>query len=131
MKESTLGRILATRFQMKRDIVTLRFDLNTAERERQGKSTPEPTLILEINLAELEQGDHALLTRRMEKGKDDIFDVCRLQWDGTKEFRRPTLREGLADFYAAQFPVRIQAIEPTVEALMEAVREDFRRYKIR
>ena len=131
MKESSLGKILATRFQMKSDIVTLRFDLNSVERDRQGKPTREPTQILEINLAELEQGDRALLTRRLELGKDNIFDVCRLQWDGTKEFRRPTLREGLADFYAAQFPIRIQAIEPTVEALVEAVREDFRRYKIR
>jgi hypothetical protein len=131
MNESTLGRIMATRFQMKHDIVTLRFDLNIVERERQGKPTPEPTKILEVNLAGLEQGDRALLTRRLERGKDNIFDVCRLQWDGTKEFRRPTLQEGLADFYAAQFAVRIQALEPTVEALVEAVREDFRRFKIR
>lgn len=131
MKESTLGKILATRFQMKSDIVTLRFDLNIVQRERQGKPTPEPTQILEINLAELEQGDRALLTRRLERGKDNIFDVCRLQWDGTKEFRRPTLQEGLADFYAKPFPVRVQAIEPTLEALIEAVREDFKRFKIR
>jgi hypothetical protein len=116
---------------MKPDVVILRFDLNIAERERQGKPTPELTKVLEINLAELEQDDRALLTRRLERGKDKIFDVCRLQWDGTKEFRRPTLQEGLADFYAAQFPVRIQATEPTVEALVEAVREDFKRFKIR
>ena len=131
MNQSPLGKILATRFQMKHDLVTLRFDLNIVERERQGKSTAEATQILEINLADLEAGDRALLSRRLERGKGNIFDVCRLQWDGTKEFRRPTLQEGLADFYAAQFPVRIQALEPTVEALVEAVREDFRRYKIR
>jgi hypothetical protein len=86
---------------------------------------------LEVDLSALDQKDRDLLTRRMERGRDNVSDVCRLQWDGTKEFRRPTLQEGLADFYAVQFPVRIQAIEPTLEALLEAIREDFQRYKIR
>ena len=116
---------------MKRELVTLRFDLNIEERERQGKATSEPTKILEVDLAKLEEPDRGLLSRRLEQGKDKIFDVCRLQWDGTKEFRRPTRQEGLADFYAARFPVRVQAIEPTLEALLEAVREDFKRFKIR
>ena len=116
---------------MKREIVKLRFDLNIVERSRQGKTTPEPTQILEVDLAGLEQNDRALLARRLERAKDDIFDVCRLQWDGTKEFRRPTLQEGLADFYAVPFPVRVQAIDPAMEALLKAVREDFERYKIR
>jgi len=117
--------------QMKRELVKLRFDLNLPERERQGKPTPEPTKILEVDLAKLEQKDRHLLARRLEPGKDNVFDVCRLQWDGTKEFRRPTMQEGLADFFAVQFPVRIQAIEPTLEALLEAVREDNQRFKVR
>ncbi len=116
---------------MKREAVKVRFDLNLAERTRRGKDTPEPTTTLELDLAQLEEGDRGLLTRRLERGRDDVFDVCRLKWDGTKELRRPTLQEGLADFYAVQFPVRIQATEPTVEGLLEAVREDFKRYKIR
>lgn len=116
---------------MKREVVTVRFDLNIAERAKQGKATDELTQTLEVDLAELAQADHGLLSRRLERGTDNIFDVCRLQWDGTKEFRRPTLQEGKADFYAARFPVRIQAIEPTLEGLLEAVREDFNRYKIR
>jgi hypothetical protein len=41
------------------------------------------------------------------------------------------MQEGRADFYAVPFPVRIQAIEPTLEALLEAVREDYRRFKVR
>lgn len=116
---------------MKRELVKLRFDLNIAERERAGKSTPEPTQILEVDLAKLQEPDRGLLERRMEPGKDKIFDVCRLQWDGTKEFRRPTRQEGLADFYAVRFPVRIQAREPTLDALLEAVREDYQRFKVR
>jgi hypothetical protein len=116
---------------MKRELVTLRFDLNIAEREREGKTTPEPTKVLDVDLAKLEEPDRGLLARRLERGKDNIFDVCRLQWDGTKEFRRPTIQEGLADFYAARFPVRIQALEPTLEALLEAVREDYKRFKVR
>ncbi len=116
---------------MKPEVVTVRFDLNVAERARQGKTTPEPTATLEIDLTQLEQQDRGLLSRRLERGREDIFDVCRLQWDGTKEFRRPTLNEGKADFYAVQFPVRIQATEPTLEGLLAAVREDFQRYKLR
>jgi hypothetical protein len=116
---------------MKRELVKVRFDLNHPEQAHQGKPAPEPTITLEVDLAMLEQADRGLLTRRLERGKDNIFDVCRLQWDGTKEFRRPTRQEGLADFYAVQFPVRIQAIEPTLEALLAAVREDFQRFKIR
>ncbi len=117
---------------MKSELVKLRFDLNLAERTRQGKDTPESTVVLEVDLAELEQPDRDLLARRMEQGKKDgIFDVCKIQWDGTKEFRRPTRQEGLADFYAVAFPVRIQAIEPTLAGLLEAVREDFQRFKIR
>ncbi len=117
--------------KMKREVVKVRFDLNSAERERQGKPTAEPTQILEVDLAKLDAKDRQLLARRLERAKDDIFDVCRIQRDGTKEFRRPTRQEGLADFYAVQFPVRIQAIEPTLEGLLEAVREDFKRFKIR
>jgi hypothetical protein len=117
---------------MKRELVKVRFELNVAERERQGKATPEPMVTMEVDLAKLEQADRGLLERRLERGKKDgIFDVCRIQWDGTKEFRRPTRQEGLADFYAVEFPVRIQAVEPTLEGLLEAVREDYRRYKIR
>ena len=116
---------------MKREVVKVRFDLNIAERLRQGKTTPEPTKILDVDLTGLEQEDRGLLTRRLERGRDNVFDVCRLQWDGTKELRRPTLQEGLADFYAVQFPVRIQAAEPTLEGLLQAVREDFKRFKIR
>ena len=119
------------RFPVKRELVKLRFDLNMPERVRQGKPTAELTQTLEVDLATLEPADRDLLSRRLEQGKDNIFDVCRLQWDGTKEFRRPTRQEGLADFYATQFPVRIQAIEPTLEALLEAVREDFKRVRIR
>ncbi len=116
---------------MKRELVKLCFDLNTAERERQGKPTAEPTQTLEVDLAKLEPADRQLLERRLERAKDNVFDVCRIQWDGTKEFRRPTRQEGLADFYAVKFPVRIQALEPTLEALLRAVREDFNRYKVR
>jgi hypothetical protein len=117
--------------KMKREVVRLRFDLNIAERTRQGKPTAEPTQTLEVDLAKLEPTDRQLLERRLERGRDNVFDVCKIQWDGTKEFRRPTRQEGLADFYAVQFPVRIQAIEPTVEALLAAVREDFNRFKVR
>ncbi len=117
--------------KMKRELVKLRFDLNAAERERQGKPAAEPTQTLEVDLAKLEPADRQLLERRLERGKDKVFDVCRIQWDGTKEFRRPTRQEGLADFYAVKFPVRIQALEPTLEGLMEAVREDFNRYRVR
>jgi hypothetical protein len=116
---------------MKREVLKLRFDLTTTEQAQQGKDTLESTQILEVDLAELEQGDRALLERRLERAREDVFDVCRLQWDGTKEFRRPTLKEGRADFYAVQFPVRIQATEPTLKGLLDAVREDFKRYKIR
>jgi hypothetical protein len=117
---------------MKSELVKLRFDLNIPEGDRQGKDTPESTVTLEVDLAKLERTDRGLLERRLEPGKKDgIFDVCRIQWDGTKEFRRPTRQEGLADFYAVQFPVRIQAIEPTLEGLIEAVREDFSRFKVR
>src|SRR5215831_10126334 len=116
---------------MKRELVKIRFDLNTAERERQGKPTPKSTQTLEIDLARLEPKDRDLLARRLERAKDDIFDVCRLQWDGTKVFRRPTMQEGLVDFYATQFPVRIQALEPTLEALLEAVRENFKEIRVR
>ncbi len=116
---------------MKRELVKLRFDLNTAERARQGKPPAEPTQTLEVDLTKLEPADRRLLDRRLERGKDNVFDVCRIQWDGTKEFRRPTLQEGRADFYAVQFPVRIQALDPTLEALLEAVREDYRRFKVR
>jgi hypothetical protein len=116
---------------VKRELVKLRFDLNMPERVRQGKPTAELTQTLEVDLATLEPADRDLLSRRLEQGKDNIFDVCRLQWDGTKEFRRPTRQEGLAECYATQFPVRIQAIEPTLEALLEAVREDFKRVRIR
>jgi hypothetical protein len=116
---------------MKRELVQLRFGLNTGERACQGQPTPEPTHTIEVDLAKLEQADRDLLSRRLERAKDNIFDVCRLQWDGTKEFRRPTMREGLADFYATQIPVRVQALEPTLEALLEAVRQDFKRVKIR
>ena len=117
---------------MKSEVVKLRFDLNVQEREREGNATPEPTVILEVDLAKLDRIDRGLLERRLERRKkDDIFDVCRIQWDGTKQFRRPTREEGLADFYAVQFPVRIEAIEATLEALMEAVREDFNRFKVR
>ncbi len=116
---------------MKRELVKLRFDLKIAERAREGKATPEPTQILEVDLAKLPEPDRGLLTRRMEPGKDKIFDVCRLQWDGTKEFRRPTRAEGLADFYAVRFPVRIQALAPTLGALLEAVREDYKRFRVR
>ena len=116
---------------MKREVVKVRFDLDIAQRSRQGKATPEPMAVLDVDLTELDQKDRGLLTRRLEQGKDNIFDVCRLQWDGTKELRRPTLQEGLADFYAVRFPVRIQATEPTLEGLLEAVRADFQRFKIR
>lgn len=116
---------------MKRELVKIRFDLNLAERAQDGKAAPEPTMILDVDLSQLEQRDRGLLTRRLELGKDNVFDVCRLQWDGTKEFRRPTRQEGLADFYASQFPVRVQAHEATLEALLQAVREDFNRFKIR
>jgi hypothetical protein len=116
---------------MKRELVKLRFDLNIPEREQQGKPTRESTTTLDVDLAGLAERDRGLLTRRMEQAQDNIFDVCRLQWDGTKEFRRPTLQEGLADFYAVRFPVRIQALEPTLEALLQAVREDFNRFKVR
>ena len=116
---------------MKQEIVKLRFDLKDTEQARSEKDMPGRAQILEVDLAELEQGDRALLERRMERARDDFFDVCRLQWDGTKEFRRPTLKEGRADFYAVQFPVRIQATEPTLKALLDAVRDDFQRYKIR
>lgn len=116
---------------MKSELVTLRFDLNMGEGEQAAKPAPELTQILEVDLAELEEPDRGLLTRRLERAKDKIFDVCRLQWDGTKEFRRPTRQEGLADFYVARFPVRIQALEPTLEALLEAVREDYKRFKVR
>jgi len=125
------NRVATLHPNTKRELVKLRFDLNVPERVGQGKPTPEPSTILEVDLATLEQEDRNLLARRLERGKDNIFDVCRLQWDGTKEFRRPTRQEGLADFYAVQFPVRIQALEPTLEALLEAVREDFKRFKIR
>jgi hypothetical protein len=116
---------------MKREVVKLRFDLNTAERARQGKPTAEPTQTLEVDLTKLEPADRQLLARRLERAKDNVFDVCRIQWDGTKEFRRPTRQEGLADFYAVQFPVRIQALEPTLQGLLEAVRDDFQRFKVR
>ncbi len=116
---------------MKREIVKLRFDVKATEGGHPGKSLPEPTQTLEVDLAKLEQADRNLLERRLERARDNILDVCRLQWDGTKEFRRPTRQEGLADFYAVQFPVRIQATEPTLEALLEAVREDYKRFKIR
>lgn len=116
---------------MKREVVKVRFGVNSAEQAPSEKGIPEPTEILEVDLAELEQEDRALLERRLERARDEVFDVCRLQWDGTKEFRRPTLKEGRADFYAVQFPVRIQATEPTLKALLDAVREDFQRYKIR
>lgn len=116
---------------MKGQIVVVRFDLNVAERLRQGKETPEATTTLEIDLAQLEEKDRGFLANRMERGRDNIFDICRLQWDGTKEFRRPTLQEGRVDFYAVRYPVRIQANEPTLEALLDAIRADFRRYQIR
>src|SRR5512140_655278 len=116
---------------MKGEIVAVRFDLNVAERQRQGKDTPESTTTLEIDLTQLEQKDRVLLANRMERGPHNIFDVCRLQWDGTKEFRRPTLQEGRTDFYAVPFPVRIQANESTLESLVEAIRADFRRFQIR
>ncbi len=116
---------------MKRELVKLRFDLNTAERAQQGKPAPEPTQTLEVDLAKLGHADRDLLARRLERAKDGIFDVCGLQWDGTKKFRRPTMQEGLADSYATQIPVRITALEPTLEALLEAVREDFKRVKVR
>jgi hypothetical protein len=119
-------------FSPKSEVVTLRFDLNVSERERQGQETPEPTVTMDVDLAKLEQSDRDLLSRRLERDKrDNISDVCRIQWDGTKEFRRPTREEGLANFYAVQFPVRIQAMEPTLEALLEAVRADYSRFKIR
>jgi hypothetical protein len=41
------------------------------------------------------------------------------------------MQEGLADSYVVRFPVRIQALEPSLEALLEAVREDFKRVKAR
>ncbi len=116
---------------MKSELVRVRFDLNIPERARQGKPTPEPTQTLDVDLAKIEPKDRHLLDRRLERGKDNIFDVCRIQWDGTKEFRRPSLQEGRADFYAAQIPVRIQAIEATLEGLLEAVREDFKRFGVR
>jgi hypothetical protein len=116
---------------MKHELVKLRFDLNIAERLRQGKPAAEPTETLEVDLATVEPADRQLLERRLERAKDNVFDVCRIQWDGTKEFRRPTREEGLADFYAVQFPVRIQAMEPTLEGLLEAVQQDFKRFKVR
>jgi hypothetical protein len=116
---------------MKRELVKLRFDLNIAEGVRQERPAAEPAQTLEIDLAKLEEADRQLLTRRMERAKDNVIDVCRLQWDGTKEFRRPTLQEGRADFYAVPFPVRIQANEATLESLLEAVREDYQRFKVR
>ncbi len=116
---------------MKRELVKLRFDLNTAERVRLRKTEAEPIQTLEVDLAKLEPADRQLLARRLERAKDNVFDVCRIQWDGTKEFRRPTMKEGLADFYAVRFPVRIQAVEPTLEGLLVAVREDFNRFKLR
>ncbi|MGH7867152.1 MAG: hypothetical protein ACREP9_05810 [Candidatus Dormibacteraceae bacterium] len=116
---------------MKREIVTVRFDLSIAERAGEEQPAPEPTQTLEVDLAALDQQDRGLLSRRMERASDNIFDVCRLQWDGTKEFRWPTLQEGRADFYAVRFPMRIQATEPTLQALLEAVRQDYKRYKIR
>jgi hypothetical protein len=116
---------------MKRELVKLRFDLNIAARVGQESPAGEPTQTLEVDLAKLEEADRQLLVRRMERAKDNVFDVCRLQWDGTKEFRRPTRQEGLADFYAVQFPVRIQAVEATLESLLEAAREDYKRFKVR
>ena len=116
---------------MKRELVKVRFDLEVAERARQGKATPEPTHVLDVDLTALDQRGRGLLSGRLEPARDNIFDVCRLQWDGTKELRRPTLQEGLADFYAVRFPVRIQAAEPTLEGLLAAIRADFDRYRIR
>ena len=119
-------------FSPKSEVVKLRFDLDVVKRQEQGKETPEPTVTMDVDLTKLEQSDRDLLSRRLERGKrEEISDVCRIQWDGTKEFRRPTREEGLADFYAVQFPVRIQAMEPSLEALLEAVREDYNRFKIR
>lgn len=116
---------------MKRELVTVRFDLRPAEHAREGQPALEPTQTLEVDLAALQEEERGLLSRRMERASDNIYDVCRLQWDGTKEFRRPTLQEGRADFYAVRFPMRIQATEPTLQALLEAVRQDYKRYKIR
>ena len=72
---------------MKRELVKLRSDLNTAERDRLGKSTPESTQTLEVDLEKLGRADRDLLARRLERAKDGIFDVCRLQWNGIKEFQ--------------------------------------------
>src|ERR1051326_6800728 len=99
---------------MKSEIVKVRFDLINPGRAQEGQADVEPTETLEVDLAKLDAPDRQLLARRREQEKYNVFDVCKIQWDGTKEFRRPTREEGLADFYVMRFPVRVQALKPTL-----------------
>jgi hypothetical protein len=101
----------------------LRFEVNQAEAFRRGVNVSKSTNHLDVNPAGLSQADRDLIADRL-----DGIDVCELDVDGIKSYKRNPLANGYTDA-EPELPVRIQAVLPTFEALMEAIRENEKEVK--
>jgi hypothetical protein len=93
----------------------LRFEVNQAEAFRRGVDVPKSTNHLEVNPADLSQEERSLIADRLEG-----IDVCELDEDGERLF----ITQSEADNGKSPKPSRLVANLPTLEALMEAIREN-------
>jgi hypothetical protein len=93
--------------------MVLRFEVDQAEAFRLGVDVPKSTNHLEVDPSKLTQVDRNLIADRL-----DGIDVCELNERGQKMQEPASRADGNC------IPMRITAKLPTLEALMEAIREN-------
>ena len=98
--------------------MVLRFEVDQAEAFRLGVDVPKSTNHLEVDPSKLTQVDRNLIADRL-----DGIDVCELNDSGQKMQESNPRADGLRDV-PNRIPMRITAKLPTLEALMEAIREN-------
>jgi len=93
----------------------LRFEVDQAEAFRQGIDVPKSIVTIEVNPAELPQGNRNLIADRLNG-----IDVCQIA----------CITEGVLPRDRNGQSLRIKAQLPTFESLMEAIAEDQREYNL-
>jgi hypothetical protein len=99
--------------------MTLRFEVNQAEAFRRGVNVPKSTCHLDVDPSKLPPTERNLIAIRLEG-----IDVCQLDESGRKMRRSPRNAPAIDADDETGDMVRILANLPTLEALMDAVKEN-------
>jgi hypothetical protein len=98
--------------------MVLRFEVDQAEAFRLGVNVPKSTNHLEVDPSKLTQEDRNLIADRL-----DGIDVCELS-EGGGMMQEPNPQADGRRAVPNTIPMRITAKLPTLESLMEAIREN-------